>query len=137
MTRGTRTRFAWVLLALVAPALASCTDDKLAGTYTATTFTYAPAGSPAQNVLAAGGSIHLTIADDLSTGGSITIPAGVNGLAAGTTSLLGSSGQVGNTVTLNLIADTFLRDIQFSFGGTALSGSGTVSGGVVIVILSK
>ena len=137
MKRVTRTLLGWVSLAVIVPLASSCHDETVVGTYTATTFTCGPTGAASTNVLAAGGSISLTIADDMSTGGTLTIPAGVNCGSTGTTSLLGHAGKVGTVVTLNTTADSFMREMQFSYGGTTLSGSGTFSGIVVIVILSK
>lgn len=135
MTRVTRTLLAWVSLLLIAPTLTSCNENTIVGTYSATTFTYAPAGSTPQNVLAAGGSISLVIADDHTTSGTMVMPASIQG--GGTYSLLGKAGQVGDTVRLNLVSDILLRDIDFAFDGSSLSGSKTFSGTAVVVVLSK
>jgi len=124
-------------LALAIPALTSCKDDNIVGTYDAVTFTYAPTGGASQNVLAAGGSIHLVISNDLTTGGSMVIPASVTGGAAASVSLLGTAANVEGVVHLNLVADSFLRDMDFTFDGSSLSGSGTFSGTSVVVKLSK
>lgn len=135
MKRLARFRFAWVALAM--PLLASCKEDTLVGSYAATTFTYAQAGGPSKDVLAAGGSIHLSIAHDYSTSGSIQIPASVTAASAYSASLLGTAAQNGSSVTLNLVADTFLRDMTFTFNGESLTGTGTFSGTTVVVTLSK
>lgn len=137
MKRLARFRFAWLALALALPLLSSCKDDGIHGNYTATTFTYASAGSAPKDVLAAGGSITLTIARDLSTSGSIQIPASVTGGNAFSASLLGTAAQNGDVVALNLVADSFLRDLPLTFDGSSLSGTSTVSGTTIIVKLSK
>ena len=136
MSESSRKAVLWLapLLMLLA---AGCKDDSLAGTYTATTFTYAPTGSAPKDVLAAGGSITLVIAKDLSTAGSMVIPSSVSGAGDVSVSLLGSAAQLGDNVELNLVADTFLRDMTFTFDGSSLSGSGTFSGVTVVVTLSK
>lgn len=137
MKQFARIRFAWLALALAMPLLTSCKDDGIVGTYSATTFTYAPAGSAPKDVLAAGGSISLIIARNLSTSGSIQIPASVTGSSAFSASLLGTAAQNGNTVTLNLVADTFMRDLPLTFDGSSLSGTSTISGTTIVVTLSK
>jgi hypothetical protein len=136
MKRQIRFR-AWMILVLAVPVLAACDHKELNGTYTATTFTYASTGSPAQDVLAAGGSINLSIARDLTTSGSMSIPASLNGGTAFSISLLGTAAQLGDSVKLNLVQDSFLRDMFFMFDGSSLSGSGTFDGTTVVVTLSK
>ena len=101
------------------------------------TFTYATTGSPPKDVLAAGGSINLTISKDLSTSGAMSIPASVTGGSAFNVGLLGTAAKNGDQVDLNLVQDSFLRDITFTFAGSSLSGSGTFSGTTVVVTLSK
>jgi hypothetical protein len=137
MKRLVRSHVAWLALALAVPALSGCKDEKLEGTYTATTFTYANAGAAAKDVLAAGGSITLVIAHDLSTSGSMSIPASVTGSSSFNVGLLGNAAQSGDMVELNLVQDSFLRDITFAFDGNSLSGSGTFQGVTVVVTLSK
>jgi hypothetical protein len=128
---------ALLVVAVAGPSLGACHDDTVVGTYDAVTFLYGPAGGASQDVLAAGGSIHLSIATDMRTGGSMVIPASVNGGVATSVSLLGTAANVGGVVRLNLSADSFLRDIDFAFDGSSLSGSGTFSGTTVVVKLSK
>ena len=128
---------AWVLLSLVMPILGACDHKDLNGSYSATTFTYASTGSAAKNVLAAGGSIQLTIGRDLSTSGSMFIPASVTGTTDFSVSLLGTAAQTPDGVELNLVQDSFLRDMTFAFDGSSLSGSGTFNGTTVVVTLSK
>jgi hypothetical protein len=137
MKRLIRSHYAWLVLALGAAALSACKNDDLDGTYTATTFTYANTGAVAQDVLAAGGSISLTISHDMTTSGSMSIPASATGSSAFNVGLLGTAARDGDSVRLNLVQDSFLRDIIFTFDGSALSGTGTFSGVTVVVTLSK
>jgi hypothetical protein len=137
MRQTLRFRRALLAVALAVPALTSCKDETLVGTYDAVTFTYGPAGGTAQDALAAGATIHLVIANDLSTSGSMALPASVTGGAATSVSLLGTAAESDGVVELNLASDTFLRDIDFTFDGSSLSGSGTFSGKSVVVKLSK
>jgi hypothetical protein len=71
----------------VLPALAfagSCGDlstsvvaDVIPGTYAATDFHVTPPGQPIVDVISAGGSITVTVAEDLSTDGTLFLPAGL------------------------------------------------------------
>jgi hypothetical protein len=129
-------RLALIALAAVVPLVTSCKDDSIVGEYTATTFTVTPASGATQDVLAAGGHINLTIANDLSTGGSLSVPASIDGGPA-SLSLLGSAAKQGDQVLFQMVADSFMNDITFTFSGNTLSGIGTFSGTTVVVTLSK
>ena len=135
--RRTRFRSLWLAAALLIPIVTACKDESLVGTYTATLFTFSPTGDAPTNVLTAGGSINLVIASNLTTSGTMVLPASVTGTVSTSVSLLGSAVRQGDIVTLQLVTDTFLRDMQFAFDGTALSGTGTFNGGAVGVTLSK
>ncbi|HET9423988.1 MAG TPA: hypothetical protein VFO55_01350 [Gemmatimonadaceae bacterium] len=113
-----------------------CMDEGLTGTYHATSFTVAPTGGTATDVLAAGGTITLTIAADMSTSGSMKIPAGVQG-GPSTVSLLGTANRLGDEVTLSLAVDSFLRDATWTFDGSSLSTVHTSSSMTAVVVLSK
>lgn len=132
-----RTSFRMLGLALGLAMLTGCDRKTLHGTYQATSFTYAQAGGVPANVLAAGGSVTLTIGNDFGTTGTMMIPASVSGGSNTTVSLLGSAAQQGDIVILNLVTDTFLRDIEFSFDGNTLTGSRTFSGVTVAITLAK
>lgn len=132
-------RFRSLVAALVLlPAIAACKDESIVGTYNATTFTYTEAGSQPVDVLAAGGSITLTIFNNLGTSGTMVLPPSVTQSSGNTTvSLLGDAAQSGDQVALSLIADTFLRDMILTFDGSSLSGTKTFSGVTVVVTLDK
>ena len=132
-----RIRLASLAVALAMPLLSSCKEDTIVGSYTATTFTYAQAGGTTKDVLAAGGNLDLTIYHDFSTTGSILIPATITGAAAASGSLLGAAAQDGQTVTITTVADGFMNGMTFTFDGTSLTGTRTVSGITLVVTLSK
>jgi hypothetical protein len=136
MNRRTWFGLARLSLALLVAGTLGCRDEGLPGTYHATTFTMQQTGASTTDILAAGGSITLTIAGDLSTTGSLKLPANVQG-GPTTVSLLGSAALIGNEVTLNLVADTFMRDATWTFEGSALSTVYTSSGVTAVVTLSK
>ena len=130
-------RSLWFVAAVLLPMSIACRHDTLVGSYAATMFTFSQTGAAPKDALAAGGSVTLRIANDLSTSGTMVIPASVTGGATMSFSLLGTAAKQGDIVTLNLVSDTFLRDMQFAFDGTALSGSGTFGDGAVALTLSK
>lgn len=69
--------------AIVTVSACSSTENSgLPGSYVATIFRVAPPGQGTKDVLAAGGSLTITIASNNSTTGSINIPASVTGGAA-------------------------------------------------------
>lgn len=138
MNQMVRIPRALMALLFAVPMLAACKDDTIDGVYAATTFTVGSPGSTAKDALAAGASIHLNIGKDYSTSGSMSIPPSITG--DGTTfsvGLLGTASIQGDTVRLDLVQDSFLRDMAFIFDGSSLSGSGTFDGTTVVVKLSK
>ena len=137
MKRLFRFRKAWMAVALAIPALTGCKDDDLQGTYTATSFTYATTGAAAKDVLAAGGSITLTIFNDFGTSGLMSIPASVTGGSAVQVSLLGAAARQGDQVTLQLVLDSVLDNIVLTHSGSSLTGTATASGTTITVSLSR
>lgn len=137
MKRLFRFRKAWLALALVVPALTGCKDEELQGTYTATSFTYATTGAAAKDVLAAGGSITLTIFNNFTTSGTMSIPASVTGGSAVQVSLLGEASRQGDQVTLQLITDSLLDGIVLTHSGGSLTGTAIASGTTITVTLSR
>jgi len=138
MKRFFRFRGACLVLMLALPPLASCKDEQLQGTYTATSFSYALIDAPLKDVLAAGGSISMVISGDLSTSGTMVIPASVTGTTATSVSLLGGAARQGDNVTLNLVQQSVLSGITLVFDGTSLTADGTNPSGVYVkVTLSK
>ena len=124
------------LLALVTFASAwvsGCGSDSpsqpssLAGTYVATVFRVTPTGESTIDVLAAGGSLSVTIASDNTASGSLSIPASVAGTPF-TASMAGTVVQSGSTVQFQQTADTFVRDLTFTIVGNTLQATSQVAG---------
>jgi hypothetical protein len=124
-------------LALVACGLAGCSDstapsNPLAGTYSATVFRVTPAGESEIDVLAAGGTLTITIAANNSTTGSLDIPASVGGGISA--SMAGTATLSGSTVTFQQSADTFVRDLSWTRAGSALTVTGQQVGNASFTI---
>lgn len=134
MRRRRATRIASTLLVF---GLAACGDDPVtptlelvAGTYEATSFT-----AEGQDILAAGGSLTLTLDTDGTVSGNLFVPESVGGPIdadmAGTFVLTGSS------ITIEQAADTFVRDTDWTWSNGALQGTFTGSSGTVSVVLER
>jgi len=124
------------LLALVTFASAwvsGCGSDSpsqpssLAGTYVATVVRVTPTGDSTIDVLAAGGSLSVTIASDNTASGSLSIPASVAGTPF-TASMAGTVVQSGSTVQFQQTADTFVRNLTFTIVGNTLQATSQVAG---------
>jgi len=132
--RAARHRVRLLALVTLASALVSgCGSDSptqpssLAGTYVATEFRVTPTGQPTIDVLAAGGSLSVTIASDNTANGSLSIPASVAGTPFNA-SMAGTVVQSGSTVKFQQTADTFVRDLTFSIVGNTLQATNQVAG---------
>jgi hypothetical protein len=123
---------------LAAAGACSSTDaSALAGNYVATTFQVTPSGPGTIDVLAQGGSLGITIANDNSTSGTLFVPASVAG-AAFTESMAGTAVQTGNTVRFTQSADTFVRDLTFTVSGATLQAlNQNLSGSTFTVVLTR
>ncbi len=121
------------------PLAAGCSDavspESLAGTYAATEFTLS--GEVSGDVLAAGGSLSITLNADGSTSGSVFVPAALNDGQDFTASLAGTFTITDGSVTFTQDADTFVRDITWEVDGTRLRGAGTFSGVTITVVLTR
>jgi hypothetical protein len=131
---------ALVLLALfVAGACRNPEDpDPLVGTYFATTFTMAASGQSAVNVLAAGGSLGLNVANNYVVTGTMIIPASVNGGATRIVSMNGTLDTAGTGIRLVQAASSFVRDLTFTLVENRLEAvNQTVDGTTYELILTK
>ena len=127
--RSTRTR--WAAGLMVASADAGCgsntpadpTDpsSSLAGSYHATVFNVTPTGQAAIDVLAANGSLAITIGAANALSGLLSIPASVTGGSALNADMAGTVVVTGATVTFQQNADTFVRDLEWTRVGTSLT----------------
>jgi hypothetical protein len=124
------------LLALVTLASAwvsGCGSDSptqpssLAGTYVATVFRVTPTGQSTVDVLAAGGSLSVTIASDNTASGTLSLPASIAGTPFNE-SMAGTVVQSGSTVKFQQSADTFVRDLTFTIVGNTLQATNEVAG---------
>jgi len=122
---------------LLATASACSEDDPLgpedvAGSYTATTFTAATT-----DVLAAGGSIAVTLNANGTTTGLLFVPASVTGGAALSVDLAGTFQLIGNRVRFDLNTASFVENVDFDIVGTTLRGNGTFGVIPATVVLTR
>ena len=116
-----------IAAALGAASLTACGDDpvsvELLGDYVAVVLTATPTGQAPVDVLAAGGSFNISLFSDSTTTGTLIVPASANNGVAINASMAGTFIRVGNTVTFDQAADTFVRDMDFTISGRALGGT--------------
>jgi hypothetical protein len=119
-------------------ACSSSTDaNPLAGTYVATTFQVTPTGETMIDVLAYGGTLGITIANDNTTSGALFIPASLAG-AAFTESMAGTAVQTGNTVGFTQVSQTFVRYLTFTINGSTLQTvNQSLNGAMFTVVLTR
>ncbi len=116
----------------------STTDpDPLAGRFEATSFVVTETGEAPMDVLALGGDLTITIAENNSTTGTLNIPPELGGGAWLSFSMNGTATRTGNTVRFNQPADTFVRDIDWTFSGNTLNATETVSGVSLAITLTR
>jgi hypothetical protein len=137
-------RPALLLLALL--AVAACGADStgpsrvdVAGDYTATALMI-DVGGQSINGLAAGVTLDLTLNSDGTTTGRFFAPAEFNEPDEGDfeADLTGTWTLSGNTVTFQQNADTFVRDLRFTFRNDRLEADRTFESGTRIqVVLTK
>ena len=102
--------------------------DPLVGTWLATTFQVAPTGQPPVNMLAAGATLGLNVANNFVVAGTLIIPADMAGTATRTD----------NTVRFTQNADSFVRDLTFLLVENRLEARSQVLGtNTYTVILTR
>lgn len=87
--------------------------DPLVGTWLATTFEVAPTGQPPVNMLAAGATLGLNVANNFVVAGTLIIPASATGTLTFTADMAGTATRTDNTVRFTQSADSFVRDLTF------------------------
>ncbi len=112
------------------------TAELVAGSYTAETFNTAD-GGVVTDQLALGASIQVTLAADHSTTGRLFVPNGDEGGGDLDMDLAGTWTLEGDSVEFEHVADTFLRDMTFSYANGKLTGDATFSDVMINVVLSK
>lgn len=87
--------------------------DPLVGTWLATTFEVAPTGQPPVNMLAAGATLGLNVANNFVVAGTLIIPPSATGTLTFTADMAGTATRTDNTVRFTQNADSFVRDLIF------------------------
>jgi hypothetical protein len=112
--------------------------DPLVGTYYATTFTVSAPGQGNVNVLAVGGSLGLNVATNYIVTGTLIIPPVLNGGTTLTESMGGVLDTAGTFVRFVQPADTFVRQLSFTFVENRLEAvNQTVDGKTYELILTR
>ncbi len=128
-------------VALVASTLSACGDDgvinpdPIAGAYTATTFRATPTGLAEIDILAQGGGLVLSINGANTTAGTLSLPAVVTGTVATQVSMAGTATRNGSGVKFEQSADTFVRDLNWTFANNTLSVTNQSVGGATYTIV--
>ena len=131
------------LLTAALALLAACgsdgftpTEETVAGTYEATMFTVT-SGVGTTDLLAIGATVDATLAPDGTTSGRLFVPGAGEGGADLDEDLTGTWTLLGDTVTFDQTADTFIRDADFIAGRNTLTGEGTFDGVSLFLQLVK
>lgn len=122
-------------------SIGACSDSStapttVAGDYTATTFTLVQSGSTT-DVLAAGGSLAITLTSAGTTSGRLLIPASLNDGVVFDESMEGTYTASNGSITFVQTSDTFIRDITFNQSGNTLTGTRTLNGATITLVLAK
>ena len=115
----------FIIAALIGCNRDEATGPTVSGKYVATTFTVVPTFGgvplPAIDILAAGGSLSVVIATDLTITGTMNIPGSITGGAPLIESMAGTAEQTGNTIQFQQTADTFVRKLTWQFGTDSIT----------------
>ncbi len=110
----------------------------ITGAWIATQFLVTPTGQAQIDVLAAGGSLTITVEYSQATSGSLSIPASINGGTPLNASMAGTATYNYNTArtTFTQAADTFVRDLSWQLNGgkTTLSVTNQTAGSASFTI---
>lgn len=115
---------------------AGCSDpvalsfDSVAGDYTATTLTV-----DGDDILAAGGTLTMSLGSDGVVSGALTLPASAGGPLDA--DLDGIYTVNGSTLTFLQAADTFVRDATWTWADGVLSGEWSGASGSVSVRMTR
>lgn len=122
-------------------AMSACSESTsvptIVGAYTATTFQVASAGQGSRDALAEGGNLAITIAQDNSTSGTLTVPASITGGAPLVASMAGTAVLAGDSVRFEQAANTFVRRGYWKMSGSTLSMTQTADGATIVVTLTR
>jgi hypothetical protein len=106
----------------------------LEGTYVATVLRVTPEGQALIDVLAAGGSLSVTIGSNNAVSGTLIIPASLNQGVPLNASMAGTAARDGNTVEFNQSADTFVRDLSWELSADGLRVTNQAAGDATYTI---
>ena len=123
----------------------SCTDaacacsptETVIGTYHATRLRFTPNGQATTDALAGGATITLTLSSGGTTSGSFFVPASLNAGTQVTFDLAGTYQATGSNVSFAHSADTFIRDVPWTWNGSTLATTATAGGTQYDVILTR
>jgi hypothetical protein len=107
------------------------------GTYQATRLRFTPSGQATVDALAAGATITLTLLVGGTTTGTFVIPASLNNGVQETLDLTGTYQVTGGHITFSHGADTFLRDLDWSWDHNTLITTGSAGGVQFDVVLTR
>lgn len=110
----------------------------LAGNFQAIRFRFTPNGQATIDALAAGATITLTLSATGSTSGSFVVPASLNNGVATAFDLAGTYQQNDNRVSFSHSADTFIRDVEWTYEASSgrLETTGSAGGVTYDVVLA-
>jgi hypothetical protein len=112
------------------------TEETVAGTYEASTFTLT-SFSGTTDLLLAGATVDATLAPDGTTSGRLFVPGGEEDGGDLDEDLTGTWTLAGQTVTFNQTAETFIGEAEFIAGRNTLTAEGTFDGLSIFLQLVK
>jgi hypothetical protein len=112
------------------------TEETVAGTYEASTFT-ATSFNGTTDLLLAGATVDATLAPDGTTSGRLFVPGGAEDGSDLDEDLTGTWTLTGQTVTFNQTAGTFIQEAEFIAGRNTLTAEGTFNGLSIFLQLVK
>jgi len=127
----------------------SCSEEKITesvnpmeeilGKYSTTTFLFTLENDAPLDILSVGGYINIELNEDKSTDGLFYLPDTL-GLTEGGEArieLVGLFDMVDNIVTFDQDADTFIRNVEWVYSDSKISGKYSKTDVVIEVVLSK
>ena len=134
-----RTSLGTTFLALSLSLAVGCSDpltpESIVGTYAASTF--ALSGGVTEDVLTVGGILTITFHPGGTTSGGLFVPAAssASGGVDSTADMAGTFTLENDSFILTQAADSFVRDLAWTYDGGLINGTGTFSGVTITVVL--
>ncbi len=117
-------------------ACACSPPETIVGTYHATRLRFTPNAQSTVDALTAGSTLNLTLSSNGTTSGTLFVPASLNNGVQATYDLAGTY-QSGTYITFSQSADTFIRDVNWTWQGHTLVTTGTAGGVQYDVVLTR